>query len=175
MYRTIFVLLFVDSSEDSLQHCTRKSSTAASRARLSAKTKTVVIPVSKTVGSERLLGEADSIKLLAANSHTTPGATSSNDSVISHTNTSTIVSECLDNSSNAPNEEKLGDAAIPTKLNNRDVPETETLSEENAVDRSIAGSKDVVLGEEIDLFTFEEPDDAKHSDKDVHQFQKEDS
>ena len=66
----IYVLLFVDSSEDSLQHCTNRSSTeAASQARLSPKTKTVVIPVSKTVGSERLLGEADSNKLLAVTRH----------------------------------------------------------------------------------------------------------
>ena len=148
---------------------------AASQARPSPKTKTVVIPVSKTVGSERLLGEADSNKLLSANSHTTPGATSSNDSVISPTNTSTIVSDCLDNSSNTPNEVKLGHAAIQTKINSRDLPETETLSKENAVDLSIEGSKDVVLGEEIDLLTFEESDDAKHSDKDVHHLQKEES
>ena len=95
--------------------------------------------------------------------------------MISPTNTSTIVSKCLDNSSDTPNEEKLGHAAIQTKINSRDLPETETLSKENAVDLSIEGSKDVVLGEEIDLLTFEEPDDAKHSDKDVHQRQKEES
>ena len=167
--------MFVDSSEDSLQHCTDRSLTEASQAWPSPKTKTVVIPVSKTVGSERLLGEADSDKLLAANSHTTPGATSSNDSMTSHTNTSTIVSNCSDNSSNTPNEVKLGHAAIQSKINDRDLPETETLSKENAVDLSSEGSKDVVLREEIDLLTFEESDDAKHSDKDVHHLQKEES
>ena len=69
LYRTIYVLLFVDSSEDSLQHSTNKSPTEASQAWPSPKTKTVLIPVSKTVGSERLLGEADSNKLLAVIRH----------------------------------------------------------------------------------------------------------